>query len=164
MLFLNRDNVVKEMQELVFKPNGKHINMASRWTIGAMLFVILYFVLRFAGREPEIALLGVVIMLGIAWFRKEPVSLTVLPAQKKLIYCYRNGLGQKKRVYVDLQTAGGSYEYKDYNNTAYGWRLLLYNGNYFKNRVSIMENAKTGFDKKQLDEIVTLVHKYRSNR
>ena len=136
--------------------------MISRWLIMAFLFGVLYLVLRFSGREPEIALLGIAITLGVAWYRKEPVSIIVSLQRRALIYCYRNGLGRKRVVMVDLTTAGGSYEYKDFGNTAYGWRLLLYNGHYFRNRINIMENEKSGFSKKQLDQIVTIIHQCRS--
>jgi len=150
------------VDEQLFRPNGRHVNMISRWLIVAIIFGVLYFALRFSGREPEIAIPGIFIMLCFAWFRKEPVGIAVSVPQKKLAYCYRNGLGQKKIIQVDLRTAGGSYEYQSYSNTSYGWRLLLYNGHYFKNRVAVMQNEKNGFSKKQLDQIVTLIHQCRS--
>ena len=130
--------------------------------MGLLLFPLFFAVTRIYAPEiilivPLLALAGIISML----MSKQPVSVGISIQHKTLQYTYQNCWGSNRTITIDLIYAGGYYEFEQFSRNTSGWHLLLYSGNYFHNRVSIKQKERGGFTKKQLDQMVALVHECR---
>jgi hypothetical protein len=146
----------------VFWPTGILLTTSRKWIFGLLLFAVLAAVVHIYAPE---MLLAVPILAAAAFIymlmSKQPVSVTISRRYRTLHYTYQNCWGNNRTVIVDLSNAGGYYEFEQFGRNSWGWHLLLYNGSYFRNRVSIKQKENGGFTKKQLDQMVALVHELR---
>ena len=147
----------------VFLPNSSTKPQSSLFKkifsyafVALMIFIS---VMRTVSTNGGFIILGAtaIMFAVVALFVRRPVSITVSVEEHTLQYIYKNIIGSEKTITVDLSNAVGTYKYELFSKVSSGWRLLLYNGNYFNNRVSIEQRAG-GFSKEQLDEIVALIH------
>jgi hypothetical protein len=152
-------------QPRVFVPNAATKPSLVSQIFGYILGVVLLIALLMRATSTPNAIIPIsaliIIFILVAFLVKKPVSITISTADKTLLYSYKDFLGKEHEITVDLSNAGGGYKYELFSKVSSGWRLLIYNGNYFHNRVSI-EQREGGFSKEQLDEIVELIHECRN--
>ncbi len=147
----------------VFLPTGTLLNASRKWILFLLLLPLFAVIIHLYAPEliftvPVFAIITIIALLRT----KQPVKVALSPRQKTLQYTYKNGWGRQRTVTVDLSTAGGHYEFEQISRNTWGWHLLLYNGNYFRNRVSVQQRERGGFTKRQLDEMVAVVHQCRA--
>lgn len=146
----------------IFLPKSNRLSLARLWLLVVFMAIALcVFLPRY---EPELAGLRWIAGVGVlVWtvFYRQPVSIAVDHHAQTLTYTHANAWGQRRSVTVDLRTASGFYDPEPQGKHGTVWKLVLYNGSYLRNRVSIQENASHGFNKAQLDEVVQWVHRYK---
>lgn len=146
----------------VFLPTGILLTTSRKWILSLLLFPLLAVLMHLYMPEltfvvPVVAVITIVSIL----LSKQPLNVTISSRFKTLQYTYENCWGRNHTITVDLTCAAGHYEFEQFDRNNFGWHLLLYNGNYFRNRVSLKQKERGGFTKKQLDEMVALVHQYK---
>ena len=103
---------------------------------------------------------GVGIVLWIVMVVSVRYEINVLISKEDNTFTYHtmDCFGIERNTIVDITSATVKYTYgvrgKYQPN---GWKLKLYNS-YFKNRIVIYENEKTGYDRGQLDEMVDIIN------
>ncbi|WP_214071354.1 hypothetical protein [Mucilaginibacter sp. dw_454] len=75
-------------------------------------------------------------------------------------YEYLNFFGQLKTMTVQIKTAEYAYEKFAKRNFTSTMRLMIYN-DYFNNRVTLIADEKTGFNREQLDVLDEEIKKMR---
>jgi hypothetical protein len=110
------------------------------------------------------AFIGVslVILVNIIFlfYTDDAIRITVYKDSGKLQYDYLTFFGKEKSTTVYLKTAYFKYK-MDVSKTSSAMRLLIYN-NYFKNKIAIRANERTGFSKSQLDDIAEAIENLRN--
>jgi len=145
----------------IFLPNGKPINLIKKWAFYLLFLLIasLFTLIRIHNLH-EFTLfesINLSILVLIVCTNKAPISVSISTLTKTLVYTYTNSWAQTKYTTVELDQAGGAYKY-DVSKTGGAWKLVLYNDNIFKNRISIRASTANGYSEEQLDEIVRLIH------
>jgi hypothetical protein len=90
--------------------------------------------------------------IGIMFFSKDPVKVTLYKDTGIFQYDYIDFWGNEKSADLYLKTAYFDYKLSSAKLGA-SMRLLIYN-NYFKNQLTIRASDKIGFTREQLDAIV----------
>jgi hypothetical protein len=104
---------------------------------------------------------GLLIFVNIAvlFFTDDALKITINKDSGQLQYDYLTFFGNEKSTVIDLKTAYFKYK-MDISRTSSAMRLLIYN-NYFKNKIAIRANERTGFSKPQLDDIAEAIKNVR---
>ena len=156
------------MESKTFLPLGKPGNLIFIWLLPVVLAILCFLKI-----ELTIANVFIVFVLFSLYsfenlLYKRPISVTISVQDKMLIYYYCNCWGNKKTVTVNLSSAAISYKftllwltYRVYGKLSLGFRLALYNDNYFHNRVVIKEDDKSGYSKMQLEQMSELINTFK---
>lgn len=149
-------------EPLVFIPiprNASLFDIIMTWIVVAVFAVGVFIYVVFSNSPDVTATVFVfaLIFLLIALLYRSPVSITMSIVDKTLKYCYKNCWGKEKEITLDLTKSGGHYKFEILSKTSWGWRLLLYEGNYFHKKISVVAKDKGGFSKEQLDKIAAII-------
>jgi hypothetical protein len=144
----------------VFIPNGKPINVIFFWLLPVVLITLFllkdgFSLSNFIASVLIFSLLSLEIL-----FYKKIISVIIIKEENTLQYRYYNCWGQKRLVTINLNNAHISYKhtlvnlnYRLFAKLKFRWRILLYEGSYFSNKVIIKEDNEIEYNKQQLDEI-----------
>lgn len=149
----------------VFYPSGRLLTVSRLWILYLLLLPLLFVIAHRYAPEllPVAFIIALIALLGIL-ITRQPLRIEVSVRLKTLQYVYRSSWGSIHTAKVDLSTAGGHYNFEvATRSTRPGWRLVLYNGSLFRNRISVKQRERGGFTRKQLDEIVALVHQCKNS-
>ncbi len=149
-------------EHIIFIPihrNATLFDTIMTWIVVAVfaVCVFIYLIVSNSNNSTTIVFVFAFIFMLIALLDRRPVSITLSSVDKTLEYCYKNCWGEEKKITLDLTKSGGHYKFEILGKTSSGWRLLLYEGNYFHKRLSIVAKDKGGFSKAQLDKIVAMI-------
>jgi hypothetical protein len=97
---------------------------------------------------------------------KKPVKVIISPGENLLVYNYNNCFGQIRSRTINLKKAMVSFKYRLVNlnyrhKLKFSWRLLIYEGNYFKNRIVIRQDDAIGYSKDTLQQMFNLINECR---
>ena len=140
----------------VFHPNDKPLNIRLLWWAALTLPIVIPSVkLDFTTQYlvPE-AILSVLLVLVFVLPSKVPESITVSIDNHTLTYCYYNCWGRKRTINIDLNQALAKYQPNSLGRIIKHGKLLLYRNNSYWRQLAINEDAKGGYSKEQLDEIL----------
>jgi len=151
----------------IFKPNGKPTSVLFFWLIPILLSCVILIKYGF-DLYNIIGMIFIFMLFSLEiLFYKNTISITV--DNNLLIVDYTNCWRQKKQNVINLKVSSISFKYRLLNLTyrifgklKFGWRILIYEGNYFHNRIIIKEDDKIGFNKSQLEQIYKLVIENKS--
>jgi hypothetical protein len=147
-----------------FLPNGKPLNIIYFWLVPSVLATL-------ALIKEGISIINFIVVifvfgilsLDILLYEK-PISITISTIDKILQYRYRNCWNQNRLVTVDLNTATANFKhrllnlnYRLFGKIKFGRRILLYNHNYFSNKVVIKQDDELGYSEIQLDQMFNLI-------
>jgi len=151
-------------EQYLFLPKGKPLNAIYFWLIPTAIVGLNFFVTGFSVENILVGT-GVFFIFSIEIFQyRKTNSITISIGDKYLLYDYNNCWGQKcvKRIEIASATISFRYSllnltYRIYSKLKLGWRIKLYEGNYFRNRISIKQDDELGYNKDQLTEMYALI-------
>ncbi len=148
-----------------FVPDAGYPNLKIIWRTYAIVLLIFTLPPMLIGKDWFFRISGagiffVVLTITII-FDRHAVKVSVSQIDGRFTYRTIGLFGKEKDMAVALGTATVSYKYTRLSKYRKGYRLRLYN-NYFNNRITLKQaDDGTGFNEKQLEQMVTLINKYR---
>lgn len=150
--------------EQTYLPNGKPVGIIFFWFVPFILAALLL-IKEGISTENVIAAVFVIGIISLDIFPyQKPVSITISVNEKILQYRYCNCWNQIRLLTVDLSKTTTSFKYRlvtlNYRllgRLKFRWRLLIYKGNYFHNRIIIKQDDEVGYSKAQLEDMFSLI-------
>jgi hypothetical protein len=157
------------LESQTFPPTGKTISIIYFWLLPCAIDA-LFLIKEGISIENIIAAMLVFgfFAIDVILPYKKPFNVIVSPAENTLVFDYVNCFGQIRSRTIDLKTATVSFKYRLINlnyrlpgKFKFSWRLLLYKGSYFKNRIVIRQDDEIGYSKDILQQMFNLINECR---